>query len=503
MFSPRNAFTLIELLVVIAIIAILAVVVVLTLNPAEMLRQARDSNRLSDLATLQNAINLYNADQGGANGYSLGSSGVTYVSVPDPTATTTAGSDCSGLGFPAGGTFHCPASSTYKNASSTGWIPINFQNISSGAPISNLPVDPTNTTSSNLYYTYQTDGLTFKLRAVPESQKYLVQAGAGQTSFTTGSNLALGGGSGWVLVPGSSQFGTNNFYVMKYDAVCSDGEGNVLNDTTGSANTTSYHIYANDGMGGIACTGSRQIASLPGGYPIADITETEAKTYCSAIGAHLLTNDEYMTIVTNAVNQGSNWYGGTVGTNYVYSGHNNGSPYWALPADANDANGYSGETNQSYGSYTNNQRRTYTLSNGAVIWDMSGNLYQEVQRSTLNQGDNTAAFTAFPVRSDGAATWGWGEYGGAGPTNDANYITSWSTNVAQANVAPPNGSWNSTNGMGLVYTYGNGTNPGPYSTFIRGNFFASAWGAGPFTLFLEGLTGPGYMTTGWAFRCAR
>ncbi len=62
---PRRGFTLIELLVVIAIIAILAVVVVLTLNPAQLLAQSRDANRVSDLATLQSAISLYTVDQGG------------------------------------------------------------------------------------------------------------------------------------------------------------------------------------------------------------------------------------------------------------------------------------------------------------------------------------------------------------------------------------------------------------------------------------------------------
>ncbi len=58
----QKGFTLIELLVVIAIIAILAVVVILTLNPAELLRQSRDSNRVSDFATLKSAIGLYSED---------------------------------------------------------------------------------------------------------------------------------------------------------------------------------------------------------------------------------------------------------------------------------------------------------------------------------------------------------------------------------------------------------------------------------------------------------
>lgn len=55
----QSAFTLIELLVVIAIIAILAVVVVLALNPAQLLAQSRDVNRVSDMATLNTALGLY------------------------------------------------------------------------------------------------------------------------------------------------------------------------------------------------------------------------------------------------------------------------------------------------------------------------------------------------------------------------------------------------------------------------------------------------------------
>ncbi|MBI5221157.1 MAG: prepilin-type N-terminal cleavage/methylation domain-containing protein, partial [Candidatus Liptonbacteria bacterium] len=40
--ANTKGFTLIELLVVIAIIAILAAVVILTLNPGQLLKQARD-----------------------------------------------------------------------------------------------------------------------------------------------------------------------------------------------------------------------------------------------------------------------------------------------------------------------------------------------------------------------------------------------------------------------------------------------------------------------------
>src|SRR3989344_3113056 len=78
--SPRASFTLIELLVVIAIVAILSAVVIITLNPAELLKQSRDSNRLSDLNTLNKALALFEVDVVGG---SLGSSSTVYVSLPD------------------------------------------------------------------------------------------------------------------------------------------------------------------------------------------------------------------------------------------------------------------------------------------------------------------------------------------------------------------------------------------------------------------------------------
>ena len=56
MSEKTKGFTLLELLIVIGILAILAGVVVLVLNPAELLRQARDSQRISDLSTMRSAI---------------------------------------------------------------------------------------------------------------------------------------------------------------------------------------------------------------------------------------------------------------------------------------------------------------------------------------------------------------------------------------------------------------------------------------------------------------
>ncbi len=166
-----GGFTLIELLIVIAIIAILAVVVVLVLNPSELMKQGRDSNRLSDLNTLTNAVSVYEADGLG----SLGAANTVYVSMPDPTATTTAGDQCQGLSLvalPSPWVYHCPASSTATAVNGTGWLPLNFSKISSGNPLPSLPVDPTDAASSCLFYTYETNGTQYELTAALESQKY-------------------------------------------------------------------------------------------------------------------------------------------------------------------------------------------------------------------------------------------------------------------------------------------------------------------------------------------
>jgi prepilin-type N-terminal cleavage/methylation domain-containing protein len=226
MFHQRRGegFTLIELLVVIAIIAILAVVVILTLNPSELLRQSRDSNRLSDLATINSAIGLYSED---TTGTLIGTSSSSYISIADPSATSTAGDQCQGLGLPAfstssGASYQCAATSSYRSVKGTGWIPLNFSTISSGAPMGALPVDPTNQTSSGLYYTYSGNGTSFMVTALLESKKYHTQLSGNSpvadfpgvaavgTSFTISPLWSASGLAGyWALDEGSGSSTTD------------------------------------------------------------------------------------------------------------------------------------------------------------------------------------------------------------------------------------------------------------------------------------------------------
>ncbi|HUC31214.1 MAG TPA: LamG domain-containing protein [Candidatus Paceibacterota bacterium] len=213
MHLPRKAFTLIELLVVIAIIAILAIVVVLTLNPAELLRQSRDANRVSDMSTLNSALNLYLTDTGGAG--ALGTSSIAYVSLPDTSST------CGSWGLPASSA--CASSTSSRNINSTGWLPVNFTAISAGSPLSSLPLDPTNQSSTGLFYTYTASNGQYELIAPLESSKYQasVTGALGPGIATQGSTNPVSSLAGWWTL--------------------NEGTGTTAYDSSGSNNNGTWH----------------------------------------------------------------------------------------------------------------------------------------------------------------------------------------------------------------------------------------------------------------------
>jgi len=64
--NKKGGFTLIEILVVIGIIAILATIVLIAINPARQFRQANDTQRVSNVNAILNAVGQYVADHKGA-----------------------------------------------------------------------------------------------------------------------------------------------------------------------------------------------------------------------------------------------------------------------------------------------------------------------------------------------------------------------------------------------------------------------------------------------------
>jgi prepilin-type N-terminal cleavage/methylation domain-containing protein len=161
------------------------------------------------------------------------------------------------------------------------------------------------------------------------------------TDGTTPAAISSTCPTGFIPVPGSSTYGTSNFCVMKYAA-----------SRVGSSNVP---------------------ISQAGSLPWVNISQTtaiaDAPNVANCSGCHLTTEAEWMTIVQNVLSVASNWSGGAVGSGYTYSGHSDDQPANALAPDSNDSNGYAGETNQG-----GNQRRTFALTNGQIIWDFSGNV---------------------------------------------------------------------------------------------------------------------------------
>ena len=155
MKTAHKGFTLVELLVVIAIIAILAAVVVLIVNPLEITKQSRDAARLSDLASLQQAMNVATQE---SNFYVCG---------------------VDGLG--AANTGYCTGKSSAASATQsdgTGWVKADLST-QKNVSVPNLPLDPTNDDTTSLVYTYCADAGTalvpahdWEINAKLESDKY-------------------------------------------------------------------------------------------------------------------------------------------------------------------------------------------------------------------------------------------------------------------------------------------------------------------------------------------
>lgn len=175
----KKGFTLIELLVVIAILSILAVTVFVVLNPAELLRQGRDSTRLSDLAAVNSSLALFLADV--SNVWSNDSANVT--------ATTT--NMVVGCPF----TITCLVNSSTA-VDGTGWVNVNFNLISSGSPLASLPLDPLNgdakcgsANDKTCFYGFARKGsnTTYELNADMESDRYS-RLGSNDVESTDGGN---------------------------------------------------------------------------------------------------------------------------------------------------------------------------------------------------------------------------------------------------------------------------------------------------------------------------
>jgi formylglycine-generating enzyme required for sulfatase activity len=273
---------------------------------------------------------------------------------------------------------------------------------------------------------------------------------SGDTNIVeTSSNLNCP--TGYIKVPGNSLYETKDFCVMKYEAkaVSASGPTVGLTEPNTGFNTIDNNITTTTSANG------RAIASVANGFPISNIDQSTAADYCTDTGASLINNREWMTIARNIEAQPSNWSNNIISNaNSLNKGHSRSQPEGALPASTNDLEGCIGYTN---GRTCTNQwhvnRRTHNLSNGEVIWDLSGNVEEWTSDTILGKDQPTGSSTESET--------GWLEY-----TDITNFGT-----LSRDLVGPSNSTWNSRQNMGRIYGEGS-SNPNTVFGFLRGG----GWG---------------------------
>ena len=190
---------MIELLIVLGILALVSTMIVLIINPTQLVAQARDATRISDLRRIDTAIQLNKnsldetlTDNTAAN--------IVYVSLPDTNSILTDNCGTNGE-YPlptltTGWQYRCVTSSAnLRKIDGNGWIPIVFTSVTTN-PLLSLPVDPINTAIGG-YYIYTQSGLATAL----QSNKYISEiastdGGNQDDYFETAPIVWIAGGGG-------------------------------------------------------------------------------------------------------------------------------------------------------------------------------------------------------------------------------------------------------------------------------------------------------------------
>ena len=235
--SHLGGFTIVELLVIVITLGIIVTVVISYMNPAQLIAQARDTTRLNDLGTLDNALSIAKIGN-----ISLGTSNTIYISLPDTSST------CANLNLPTiptGWSYACVTTANLQKTNGTGWVPVNIS-----ASLPKLPIDPTNQLP-NLYYSYVTSGTKYELSAamVADSNKLggvkdrtSTDGGASSSVYEIGSDMALNPING-VIINGGFE------YAPTFTAA--QTSGNWINGTAaGSSTRQSYAVHAGSVGGG-------------------------------------------------------------------------------------------------------------------------------------------------------------------------------------------------------------------------------------------------------------
>ncbi|HNP79621.1 MAG TPA: prepilin-type N-terminal cleavage/methylation domain-containing protein [Candidatus Pacearchaeota archaeon] len=295
-----------------------------------------------------------------------------------------------------------------------------------------IPKDPLYTgTNKEWCYNYKSDGITFDLYAKLE----LGGAVSLSETKTTTVKPTDDCGTGWI----NTGLG---FCVMQYEAkITGNDDGN--------------QVYSSAFVPESRSTGT----------PWVGISQINAIAECKSIGAHLISNAEWMALARDIE---------SVSSNYVSGVLKRGNVGDTATGDYDGANPEAGVTNS---------LATLTLSNGQQIHHLSGNVFEWI--------DYTISGVGSQPKDNDDSTWAWNEFSA---------IDAWGTMLGYENVGPKNTFLNGSTGAGRIYS----ANTDVFSTLralMRGGGWANTSNSGVFLMHTSsGLADIGVSV---GFRCAR
>lgn len=465
----KKAITIIELIIVITILSILAVIWLLSYQSYTI--YARDSNRLISLDNLHSWISLYQIKN-------------LYVPIPDSYITISLSWTlisyqwlvwtwvlpqirADDIKDPMDSSYYTYVVNSSKNA---------FQLLWYLEDASNLAISSTNTTYAATDYTTRTiktvwaslwvffdpntntpittnidlflaqSGTTYKVIVKDKVAKtlkgmeiwgWLQSLSIKQWLFTQPSNCDT-----WFIpVPWNPDFMQPGFCAAKYEMTYADATN--PNSTWWWTDWNTMHY-----------TWAKTPVSQAWLYPIADLTQQQAIDSCKLIWWHLITNNEWMTIARNIESQSSNWSNWVVWSWYINNWISNSLNMWCglwttdtiyiLPKS------YWAKTWEwsswhigSTAATDCDKKRKNILSNWQEIYDISGNLWEHVNKAnTIDWSFYNMGQTTFLWSSN----WFWwdddGKYDSVDMLKNSSlylyWISNWIWNLNFSNWAPNN-----------------------------------------------------------------
>ena len=298
--------------------------------------------------------------------------------------------------------------------------------------------------------------------------------------------------TGYVPVPGNAIYNTNyastgGFCVMKYEAKVDEnsdgiGDSNVSCIYDGGSYNT-WKAVNSDGTQKTGCDidfVNRTIVSSAQGYPLTYIAQDyssdyiDAKRACAGLGNnyHLITNGEWMTIVRNIELQPQNWSSGVVGQGQLKSG-NTGTAY---------TNGSYDGANPEYTAKTSaDETAKLVLSNGSEVWDLSGNVWEWVDKTSTLAEQPDLAFDSNDELFTGGS---YVEYSGSYTYDESTKYLVGSDYFNYKDYRSINSLWNSGQGIGRIYTNSNSTSTS-VRAWLRGGHWFYGTSAGALALSLS------------------